>query len=533
MFKNFKYSYLKIKKNLYSKYGRIKVDIGKVNIEKLIKKKKSNYLAKYNDCLINDSIDEFLKNEYHLQECLEKLGDLANYYKNYLDYFCRPFFTNFHFNRIIENYYDSKAELFYNENYGNDEKENKRKNNNYILIFNETIRKSIENPTQSTLKLNSGTNDLCSSEILNEEAFLTSQTQKNNINEIINIMDKKILKPNNYENSNNENSFKISSKGLFNIYKKNQTGNILIKTRENSSNEEKSKLNQFKKIKSYVSNFNLRTKKYFGVFNQDNSVKNQSVKNSIKLNSNKNINISTLLDSKKNNFNKKAKKSFSLNNNKNISNNIISTFMNNYLEHNKYKLIKKKINSSNSYKDYSSKNSIDSKSIKNIKYIKLKGNNNVIQPLNILYISNNFILSKKLKKQQIFPNQSLENLTKNIKNINHIIINSNLGNNLYNNNNNNSLSNLIRKSRNKSDETKKNLNDVENNFGYIKINNIKNKKFHFHSPNFYNMKNVKSIINNENRKLNNKKTDKNIYSNRLDISNKKKIVFSPIYDNKF
>ena len=73
MFKNFKYSYLKIKKNLYSKYGRIKVDIGKVNIEKLIKKKKSNYLAKYNDCLINDSIDEFLKNEYHLQECLEKL----------------------------------------------------------------------------------------------------------------------------------------------------------------------------------------------------------------------------------------------------------------------------------------------------------------------------------------------------------------------------------------------------------------------------------------------------------------------------
>ncbi len=529
MFKNIIYSYLKIKKNLYSKYGMFKLDIGKVNIEKLIKKKKSNYFAKYNDCLFNDCNDEFFKNEYHLQECLEKISDLANYYKNYLDYFCRPFLTNFHFNQIIENYYDTKAELFYNENYVNDENEKKRKNNNNILIFNETIRKSIENPTQSTLNLNSGTNDLCSSQILNEEGFLTSQTQKNNINDIINIMDKKIHKPNNYETTNNENSFKISTKGLFNIYKKNKTGNFLIKTRENSSNEEKSKLNQFKKLKSYVSNFNIRSKKYFGVFNQDNSVKNQSVKNSIKLNSNKNINISTLLDSKKNNLNKKTKKSFSLNNNKNNSYNIISTFMNNYLEQNKYKIIKKKINSSNSYKDYSSKNTIESKNIRKIKYIKLKGNNNIIQPLNIHYISNNFILTKKLKKKQIFSNQSLENLSKNMKNINHIIINSNLGNNLYNNN---SLSNLIRKSRNKSDETLKKMNDMDKNLD-IKINNIKNKKFYFHSPNFYKMKNLKSIINNENRKLNNKKTDKNIYSNRLDMSNKKKIVFNPIYDNNF
>ena len=203
--------------------------------------------------------------------------------------------------------------------------------------------------------------------------------------------------------------------------------------------------------------------------------------------------------------------------------------MNNYLEQNKYKLIKKKINSSNSYKDYSSKNTIESKNIRKIKYIKLKGNNNIIQPLNIHYISNNFILTKKLKKKQIFSNQSLENLSKNMKNINHIIINSNLGNNLYNNN---SLSNLIRKSRNKSDETLKKMNDMDKNLD-IKINNIKNKKFYFHSPNFYKMKNLKSIINNENRKLNNKKTDKNIYSNRLDMSNKKKIVFNPIYDNNF
>ena len=47
------------------------------------------------------------------------------------------------------------------------------------------------------------------------------------------------------------------------------------------------------------------------------------------------------------------------------------------------------------------------------------------------------------------------------------------------------------------------------------------------------MKNLKSIINNDNRRINNKKTEKNIYSNRLDVSNKKKIVFNPIYDNKF
>ena len=134
MFKNFKYSYLKIKKNLYSKYGRIKVDIGKVNIEKLIKKKKSNYLSKYKDCLIYDSYVEYIVEKYCLRESLDKIGELAKYYKNYLSFFCRPFCTDFHFNNILENYYDNKAENFYNENFGKEETKENHINKKIIII---------------------------------------------------------------------------------------------------------------------------------------------------------------------------------------------------------------------------------------------------------------------------------------------------------------------------------------------------------------------------------------------------------------
>ena len=72
---------------LYLKYGKNSIDIEKKYIEKLIKKKKSNYLSKYKDCLIYDSYGEYIVEKYCLRESLDKIGELAKYYKNYLSFF--------------------------------------------------------------------------------------------------------------------------------------------------------------------------------------------------------------------------------------------------------------------------------------------------------------------------------------------------------------------------------------------------------------------------------------------------------------
>ena len=551
MIQKFKY-YKKIKDKLFFNYGKVKFDVKKNNINKLLNKKKSHYLSIYKDYLLYDCQDEFIKKNYHLRESLDKLVDLAKYYKNYLSFFCRPFCLNTYCNKIIEDYYDKKAEFFYNENFGNvkKKKQKNKKNNNNILIFNEIVRKSIENPTQSTLNLNSINSDLNTQRLI-EEDFLTSKTQKEGLDKVIKTLDKKYVEiKDNYETiiNNNETPIRHSIKGLFTIYKSNQnTHNIHfhLGKRENSSNFEKTKICQYKKLKPYISNYNLRSKKNFSTLNQDNSMKH-----SMKL-SNKNINISTkFLDYKKKGFiNYKENNMKSLSNgSKHITYNLLSTYMNNCFEKNKYKFIHKKELSSNSFKDSLFKNSIDSKTINNRKYIKLKGNN-LIQPLNINYIQH--ISKLDNSKKNSVSNKSFENINKKIKyneknnnennknkNKFQLNVNSELGkiniNNLGSLSNSNSLSNIFKQSINQNIEQLKNNEKniildkiIENSKIQIKYK----RKLNFHSPNHYlNMNHLKNIFGNEifKKKINSKLTNKNIFSCREEIPKKKTLIFSPI-----
>ena len=64
----------------------------KLNI--LIKKKKSHLLADFNERALNDcQFREYLKRYYTYQETEERIPKYVGYYKNYLAFFCRPFFT--------------------------------------------------------------------------------------------------------------------------------------------------------------------------------------------------------------------------------------------------------------------------------------------------------------------------------------------------------------------------------------------------------------------------------------------------------
>jgi hypothetical protein len=134
-------------------------------INNLIKCKPSHFLAVFKDYLIADYIEEFLRRIYFLNESIERIPKLYNYYKNYLIFFCKPTFIDTFSNDIIKNYGDLNAECFYKNNLEKKRShhEDKRildkkiigkefyknnKNNNEDLVktvFTKSIKNSIDN----------------------------------------------------------------------------------------------------------------------------------------------------------------------------------------------------------------------------------------------------------------------------------------------------------------------------------------------------------------------------------------------------
>ena len=45
------------------------------------------------------------------------------FYKNYLTFFCQPYFSNIHYNGLIQKNREKKAEVFYNKNFRENKKE--------------------------------------------------------------------------------------------------------------------------------------------------------------------------------------------------------------------------------------------------------------------------------------------------------------------------------------------------------------------------------------------------------------------------
>ena len=162
-----------ISKNL-KKYNSNKEIKNVMIISNLIDCRASHFLAIFKDYLIIDYTEEFLRRLYLLNESIDRIPKLFNYYKNYLQFFCKPNFIDTFSNLIIKNYGDLHAEYFYKKHI---EKKNKikykedlindnniyyeeYKNNNNIeelvkTIFTKSIKNSIDNiKNDSNVKLN-------------------------------------------------------------------------------------------------------------------------------------------------------------------------------------------------------------------------------------------------------------------------------------------------------------------------------------------------------------------------------------------
>ena len=197
-------SNLKIRK----KYNCTKKLYEKCIISFLLNNASCHLVSIFKEKMLTDFIDEFLRRKYSRQEGMERIPKFAVYYKNYLQFFCKPTFSDFSVNEIINDYGEKKAELYYKNNYqggkskdnedfgfeeSNSDEEsdhNKFKVGENGEIFDESIKDNIDNVTIMTT-INNSKNNTINLNLNNEkiEVFSENKCDKSNDTTLHELMD--------------------------------------------------------------------------------------------------------------------------------------------------------------------------------------------------------------------------------------------------------------------------------------------------------------------------------------------------------
>ena len=177
----------KVKLLLYKKYGKSKQNYYKQKISNLLNSKNTHFYINYQENTLYDDLGEYHKRFYHKWENKSKLKEFYDYYLNYLIFFCRPIFRNFYFNSLLHYCSDVKADIFYKNNYK--EEENFIKDNKYTSENNNLIKDKIEKMNflvfdkETRNKIDNSSNIISSIDRINEEEQNMSYTQKIKIND--------------------------------------------------------------------------------------------------------------------------------------------------------------------------------------------------------------------------------------------------------------------------------------------------------------------------------------------------------------
>ena len=136
--------FLQLLSTTLSKYKTSPIQYAITCINNLIDAKTSHTIAVYKERLLERCSEEFLRREYNITECVERIPKFVNYYKNYLLFFCKPIFREFNYNYLIQAHGEAKAEIYYIETYGKDEKEDEIKKIFTRKVFSDSIKHDIE-----------------------------------------------------------------------------------------------------------------------------------------------------------------------------------------------------------------------------------------------------------------------------------------------------------------------------------------------------------------------------------------------------
>ena len=156
---------------LYSKYGDIEEDLNYLYINQIFFNKKSHYSTLFKEFQNISLFSEFLKRSYRLEESLERLPHLSEYYRTYHLFFCKPFFRQWSSTKLLNKYGNIQAEIFYKNNLASSNSKiykltsgiehndinslSSLDNQTQVeIIFNKRIQKIIENKDNLTLSLN-------------------------------------------------------------------------------------------------------------------------------------------------------------------------------------------------------------------------------------------------------------------------------------------------------------------------------------------------------------------------------------------
>ena len=136
---------------LYSKYGDIEEDYYLSYINQIFYNISSHYNCTYKENQYLDNIGEFLKRFYQNHESIARVPRLSDYYKNYLKFFCRPIFRSYKLGKLLYNYGDRKAEIFYKNNYANSVKEIEEKEKENSINGSSSSLSSLDNITDNKI----------------------------------------------------------------------------------------------------------------------------------------------------------------------------------------------------------------------------------------------------------------------------------------------------------------------------------------------------------------------------------------------
>jgi len=393
-------------KILEAKYNSNPDLFDKINLDILVSRKKCHYLAKFNEMGYCTSIlKEYIKRQYTLKEVYVRIPQYASYYKNYLLFFCKPCFSDYSINKKMVRHMEKVAQIFYNENYADEENEEKQEESQerkkMPKIFNKEVMKDIDNCESFTY--------------VNSEAAM----------EQIQLINKKLKRNDNHLKENQTNKEKMVN-NIFPIQLEQST--IIEDNHKITPIYEKEEFNQKLKNRKKI------------VYDLDKS--NELLAN----NNNNNLKIS-----QSNNSINSLLKEMDKENKGNL-------FLKNIKELNENPYTFRKINGIISPSNKMNMNIIKTKSIKNV-------NNNCIliqngKTTNNININiNNLTIGQKV----ISPNGSLNKIIKNLRELNNInnmnndnILKKTITKFKYKDSNNNSLLNA------KEKNAKKNLKNIKN-----------------------------------------------------------------------
>ena len=506
-------------------------------MEVLVFNKNCHLVTIFKDFMILDYVDEFLKRYYKNNESKDRIPRFANFYKNYLKFFCKPTFSDFECNEIIQEHSEKKAELYYNQNFRKKDKNNENddglfedeSDSNSIqvskskiekTIFNQTIKKQIDETSLETIQVednSQGTINLQGNDFIPNQSYLytkySSEVSLLNMMNAFNEKKKNVAK--NRKNPQPKIHHYLSNSGNSQIKHSKLLSYTSLCQRKSSSGMNNNKNSNFKDSTKEEKN-NVHTKSQIN-FNWRNGIKSRNQNNSM---SNQNIHSLTKNDSKyrtydmfnNNNNIINHKKGISLLKTQNVEN-ILNKLQNNVHRSNIYS-IDNLVKGNKNKKNVSSTTNIpfSKKSLNNNISLRRQNNSGSKNKVNSPLSNKNSIISRNSK----FPTKKIP--------ISHTVTN-------YSNNNNNNNDDIMKitlaallmnKNNNLRQTNHHRINSHNNNKQIQNVNININNQINISNNQFQEI--LSSKINN---KLNhNDKIDINIHNNINHIFDDKTKKFS-------